>query len=241
MDEKSQKRKMIFFLWGAINKNVDNFCIYQWIDRCYFQGWWDLGIQLASHIPPNSLPIEYQKRLNYLLSVCREKYGDSNNKIVKHGDEGPDIRMRFWQLLLDKANAREGFFKNAEISSSSWIGETIDEKKTGYYCNITDNIGWIELIIDEGPNSKKINKSLFGDLFSHKDEIEKKFGEPLRWELMGSCRRSLIKKNLEAGGLQDSELWEEIQTEMIEAMGRFEKAINPFLTTNRFLENKITG
>lgn len=67
------RRQIHRFLKGRYRKEVDTFCIYQWVDRCYFHGWWDLGAKLASSIPPNSLNQEYHKRLEYLLSECRTR------------------------------------------------------------------------------------------------------------------------------------------------------------------------
>jgi hypothetical protein len=71
MNEESQRRKILRFLKGKGTKDVDVFCLYQWVERCHYHGWWKLGIQTGTAIPPNSLKEEYSKRLNYLLAECR--------------------------------------------------------------------------------------------------------------------------------------------------------------------------
>jgi hypothetical protein len=76
MNSADTLRQIHRFLKGKYRKEVDAFCIYQWVDRCYFHGWWDLGVKLVSSIPPNSLNQEYHKRLEYLLSECRSKLKD---------------------------------------------------------------------------------------------------------------------------------------------------------------------
>ncbi len=71
MDVESQKRKIRRFLKGSIKDGIDAFCIYQWIERCHYQEWWEMGVALGSHIQPNSLNKDYQKRLEFILSECR--------------------------------------------------------------------------------------------------------------------------------------------------------------------------
>jgi hypothetical protein len=71
MDDKSQKRKILRFLKGSIKDGIDAFCIYQWIERCHYQEWWEMGVALGSHIQPSSLNKDYQKRFEFILSECR--------------------------------------------------------------------------------------------------------------------------------------------------------------------------
>jgi hypothetical protein len=73
LNRDKQKKSIERFLKGNSSKDIDVFCIYQWIDRCYYEGWWDLGIRLASHIPPNSLTHHYEKRLAFIISEFRNK------------------------------------------------------------------------------------------------------------------------------------------------------------------------
>ena len=72
MNSEKQKKQIIKFLKGNEKKYVDVFCIYQWIDRCYFQKWWNLALKLEPYIPPNSLKEQYHKRLEFLLAECRK-------------------------------------------------------------------------------------------------------------------------------------------------------------------------
>lgn len=72
MNSESQRRKILAFLGGKFTKDIDTFCIYQWVDRCHNEKWWDLGIQLVGHIPSNSLDQQYHKRLDYLKLECQK-------------------------------------------------------------------------------------------------------------------------------------------------------------------------
>ena len=57
--------------------------------------------------------------------------------------------------------------------------------------------------------------------------IEKSFDGPLEWQSLAGRRACRIRKVLPGGGLQDRELWPEIQTRMVDAMVRLEKALKP--------------
>jgi len=73
MNKEKQKRQILRFLKRKNATKVDAFTIYQWIDRCCFEEWWEFAMALSSALPPNSLTDEYQKRVEYILSECRKK------------------------------------------------------------------------------------------------------------------------------------------------------------------------
>lgn len=76
MNKDFEKKRILRFLKGQGKRTVDAFGIYQWIERCHFHAWWDLGHALGSHIPPGSLNQDYHRRLDYFLSDCRSKLND---------------------------------------------------------------------------------------------------------------------------------------------------------------------
>ena len=73
MNESSQKRQIQRFLRGHDKRDIDAFCIYQWIERCHIQKWWGLAIELSPYITPGTLQTDYQKRLDFILRDCRDK------------------------------------------------------------------------------------------------------------------------------------------------------------------------
>jgi hypothetical protein len=86
MDKEYQRRQIQTFVKGKYKKNIDTFCIYQWIERCHFHGWWDTGLSLGSYIPPNSLDPHYHKRMDYLLSECRRNATNADKHHVQSID-----------------------------------------------------------------------------------------------------------------------------------------------------------
>jgi len=77
VNKESQKRHIVKFLERKIGSDVDTFCIYQWIERCHFHKWWDLAVELAAHLPPNSLDRDYDMRLNFILKECHDRTSTS--------------------------------------------------------------------------------------------------------------------------------------------------------------------
>jgi hypothetical protein len=90
MDCEQEKHQIQRFLHGKQAKPVDAFHIYQWIERCHFQEWWEMAIALSPYIPPGSLNLQYQKRLEVILKECRIKQHKSDEPIT-HLD-GADCR-----------------------------------------------------------------------------------------------------------------------------------------------------
>ena len=105
-------------------------------------------------------------------------------------------------------------------------------KGLGFYYALFKHGSRVELYIDR--NDAAINKRIFDDLASHKGEIEAAFGEPLSWQRLESKRGCRIAYEMTLGGYKDDEAkWQTIQTAMIDAMVRLEKALSPFIAKLR--------
>ncbi len=83
-------------------------------------------------------------------------------------------------------------------------------------------------VIDRGDTTT--NERVFDELLSHKDEIETAFGEPLSWQRLEAKRACRVAYEITLGGYKDDEAnWQATQTQMVDAMARFEKALSPFI------------
>lgn len=85
MNESTQRRQIQRFLKGNDKRDIDAFCIYQWIERCYYQGWWEMAVELSPYVTPGTLNPDLQKRLDVLLKECRIKQSKSNGSITHPG------------------------------------------------------------------------------------------------------------------------------------------------------------
>ena len=95
MNKESQRRKILSFFDKKANKDIDSFCIYQWIERCHFLGWWTLAVDLGAHVPPNSLNKDYHRRLDFILRECREKSGERLKLSHSVERDGHKVYVRF--------------------------------------------------------------------------------------------------------------------------------------------------
>jgi hypothetical protein len=130
VNREVQRRKIQRFLNGKGEKDIDAFSIYQWIDRCYHEGWWDLALALAPNLPPHSLRQDYRKRLNFLLSECMNNVKISKmhmnlapggTKVQRRKVKAGSGRNRWGRLI----NARTGVM-DALLEHGATVGELLE-------------------------------------------------------------------------------------------------------------------
>ena len=138
-------------------------------------------------------------------------------------------RLIFWKQILEKSKDKTSLFSNISPSKSSWISTSAGKSGLTYSYVITQKNGSIELYIDKGKNYDELNKKIFDDLLTHKEDIEKDFGDILEWQRLDNKRASRIRKIYATVNLNDSENWDKPQSEMIDGMINFDKAIKKYI------------
>jgi len=112
MNRESQIRKIRRFLEGKGKKDLDAFCIYQWVERCHYHSWWDLAVALAPCLPPNALDRDYHRRLDFLLLECRKNLQSVRKELVElknpGAKEGFYVPKSFWNTCNDLGIELEG-------------------------------------------------------------------------------------------------------------------------------------
>ena len=83
------------------------------------------------------------------------------------------------------------------------------------------------MYIDVGDAAK--NRELLRQFEEHRSEIEDVFGGQLSWTAKDGVRACGIRYQIETGGREDRDLWDTIQTVMIDAMTGLHKALDPFI------------
>jgi len=179
----------------------------------------------------------------YLVKVEAYKIGDSDpapkftviagptesGKVV--GSEKKELaerhkkRLKFWESLLEKSKKRTSLHSNISPSINSWVVTGSGKRGLGFGYVVTYKHGQVELYIDRGKDSQDENKKIFDELQSHMDEIEKEFGNKLKWERLDNRRASRISKKFEYAGLNDEEKRDKLQDDMIDGMIRLEKSL----------------
>jgi hypothetical protein len=66
LDEKSIKSQINRYLSGKYKRSVDDFCLYQWFERCVYHGWIEMGMNLLKFIHRENYEQTYKDRIYYL-------------------------------------------------------------------------------------------------------------------------------------------------------------------------------
>lgn len=136
--------------------------------------------------------------------------------------------FRFWESLLALGERRTALHARMSPSERPYMGVGAGIGGVGFWYNLSQHGSRVELYIHRGDVTT--NKKIFEELLSHKDEIEGVFGEPLSWQRLDKKIASRIAYEMTLGGYKDDEAtWQTIQTAMIDAMVRLEKALSPFI------------
>jgi hypothetical protein len=141
------------------------------------------------------------------------------------------IRKRWWTTLIERSGSITKLHAHITPGVASWIGVSTGLRGVNFNYVVWQDECAAEVYIDRGKDAEAENESIFDQLQSQKDEIEKSFGCPLLWERLEgrrACRISYISK--EGGYRSPEDQWGLIQDGIVHSMDRLEKAIKPFLS-----------
>lgn len=188
----------------------------------------------------------------YLLKVEAVKISDCGpapllTLIIGPGEESKRIRddkvefderrnncFRFWEGLLSRAKEKTTLHSNISPSRENWISAGSGKGGLSFNYVIRQSAtSSVELYIDRGKDSNEQNRSIFDQLYGHRQEIEDSFGGELMWEPLEARRACRIKKDIGDTGFREEANWPEMQDAMIDAMVRLENALKPHLANLR--------
>lgn len=134
----------------------------------------------------------------------------------------------FWTNLLALGEGKTALHERMTPHQRDYMSTGAGASGLSFGYVVARHNSRVELYIDRGEVTA--NKRVFDELLSHKDEIEAVFGEPLSWQRLENKRACRIAYEFSLGGYKDDEAnWQPIQTAMIDAMVRLEKALSPFI------------
>ncbi len=196
---------------------------------------WKIQANLISESELNKISIlELSAVKKYFDEGSRQTSVDSHKqiplkKIIKNKESSAkdSILYNFWEQLLEKAKEVTELHAHRPPGKRSWISTGAGKSGLAYCYSITKHESKVELYIDRGKESE--NKNIFDELVKNKDEIEKDFGESLKWERLDNKRACRISRQFDNGGYRDEDKWPNIHDNMIDAMCRFEKALKPYI------------
>jgi hypothetical protein len=140
------------------------------------------------------------------------------------------LRLQFWEGLLSRAAQKTDLHASISPGEYHYVSVASGIRGVGLQYVIRQDGSSVLLYIDRGPAERELNKKLFDALFAQKADIEAKFADRLRWERLDDKQASVIGYDMELGGWRSEQSkWPEIQNEMIDAMIRFDAALEPHI------------
>ncbi len=144
-------------------------------------------------------------------------------------------RRLFWEGLLEVANQKTDLHSGRSPTKDGWIGAGSGISGLNFNYVIRQHDAQVELWIGRGAERVEENKKIFDELYEHKAEIEKTFGNPLEWERLDQKDGCRIRARSNIGGYRDVEKRDEIYTWLTDKMVLLEKALKPVLPLIRAL------
>lgn len=140
-------------------------------------------------------------------------------------------QKQFWTELLVRSHERTTIFANIAPRPGTWLETRTGHPGTRYMYLLRNTSVQVVLWIDRGKGSDTANKQFFDELHARREEIERVFGGPLKWDRGPDSRRTThIRYTITRGGLHMEEHWPEIMERMIDAMIRLDAALRDHLS-----------
>lgn len=138
------------------------------------------------------------------------------------------VRHAFWKMLLDRAQKILPLHAGRSPGTSTYISAPSKVRGLSFIYGARREDTHVELYIDRGDPAE--NDAIFRTLQSSRAEIERSFGGQLIWDAMIGKKANRIAYRMTSGGYRnDKESWPAIMDEMIEAMDRLSRALDPAL------------
>jgi len=154
----------------------------------------------------------------------------AGGSVKKEIAERDKIRYTFFEQLLEKSNQATTIFSNVSPAGyQSWLNSGAGKAGLMWTFVAMKRTTRVEFFLCH--SDAKLNKSRFESLLTHKEEIERVFGESLNWDFRDSRKQQYIRSTCPVGGLDDAEKWPEIIRDMVNKLTRLEKAITPYITS----------
>jgi hypothetical protein len=144
-------------------------------------------------------------------------------------------REMFFKQLAEKAKNAQCFIYNPDtpISIRTNRLEIGQPTLTHTGWGLNEQQAWLEFYCVDKDNSSvhsAENSERFQKLFSHKEEIERSFGESLIWDFEPTrIKQSVISRTAVAAEGYNQYMWEKIQDDLVERTSRLGAALKPFL------------
>ncbi|MDL1971481.1 MAG: DUF4268 domain-containing protein [Candidatus Desulfofervidaceae bacterium] len=152
----------------------------------------------------------------------------AGGRIKKELAEKDENRFQFFQRLLEKSLSKTKLFSNVSPTGyQNWINAGAGKSGLAWSLVIMKKSARVELCFCD--QDAMVNKRRFDFFAARQKEIENTFGESLNWDFREDRKQQYIRVNIDKGGLDDEERWDEIQEEMINKLIKLEKILRSLI------------
>ena len=111
MDGPRVKVNIERFLSGQYKRSVDDFCLYQWMERCVYHKWLELGLNLYKFIHLEKFDKTYRERIQYLAKDLQRQLSDQPSP-------SPPIELAKSQISYTFRGTRKNFSTAIDVLHS---------------------------------------------------------------------------------------------------------------------------
>jgi hypothetical protein len=136
-----------------------------------------------------------------------------------------ELRLKFWQALLEYAKTKTDLHANRSPSYDGWISGSIGRGGFSLTYSTRRTDSQVELWISLGSGQTARNKAAFKALETRKAEIEADFGSALEWQELPEGEGCRVRYVMEGGYRSPQEQWPSIHAKLTDAMIRLDRAM----------------
>jgi hypothetical protein len=136
-----------------------------------------------------------------------------------------ELRLKFWEGLLEQARAKSEVHANRKPTLDNWIAGSIGRSGFSLVYTVRQNDSQVELWIALGSGQAMKNKAAFKALQTQRAGIEADFGGPLDWQELPEGEGCRVRFVIEGGYKSPPELLPSIFAGLVDAMVRLDKAM----------------
>lgn len=161
---------------------------------------------------------------DYIVRIREKAVRERQDRAEEGGRK--ELRIAFWQKLLERASGKTALFANVSPGDGSWISAGSGVSGVHYSYVVRQHTSAVQLLFE---GERSVNKARYDWLLILREELEQSYGGQLEWRRGENLRKSDLSQEFEGGWRDDSDQWPAVQDQMIESMVRLEKAVRPYV------------
>jgi hypothetical protein len=169
--------------------------------------------------------IPLPEAIDFQTQIGVKKQAERQNRTERH-----DLRLKFWEGLLEQAKTKTDIHSNRKPTQDGWLSGGIGRTSFSLTYSTRKNDSQVELWISFGSGQAMKSKAAFKALEAQKNGIEADFGAPLEWQELPEGDGCRIRYVVPGGYKSPQDQWPTIHASLTNAMIRLDKAMRSRVT-----------